>query len=239
MVWGELGAEATWENGLLAEIIAMGMELQGIAWRADGTDSEEALEQVRAVASRGEQYRRADEAHGDLLGKLRARMESGELDGVAAEEMGKRAGKAVYREADGDGHDHDVCEPVPDGGEPRGAGENRAGNGAGAGKHGRNPAEGTHDGGEMQEQWKDMLERHVDRDLEAYEAWYTEEVKVAEGKRKEVEDRRREAAAVAEREVAKMAQEREERNKLMQKEREEKERENRRAKPACDAAHGE
>ena len=96
VVWGELGTEATWANGHLAEIIAMGMELQGIAWRADGTDSEEALEQVRAVASRGEQYRRADEAHGDLMGKLRIRIESGEMDGEVAEEMGKRAGKAVY-----------------------------------------------------------------------------------------------------------------------------------------------
>ena len=60
VVWGELGTEAKWSNGLLAEIIAMGMELQGIAWRAEGTDTKEALEQVRAVASRGEQYRRAD-----------------------------------------------------------------------------------------------------------------------------------------------------------------------------------
>ena len=59
--WGELGAEATWDNGLLAEVIAMGMELQGIAWRADRTDTIEALEQLRAVASRGEQYKRADE----------------------------------------------------------------------------------------------------------------------------------------------------------------------------------
>jgi hypothetical protein len=228
VVWGELGAEATWENGLLAEIIAMGMELQGIAWRADGTDSEEALEQVRAVASRGEQYRRADEAHGDLLGKLRARMESGELDGVAAEEMGKRAGKAVFARRMGmatitmcasqyqTAESHEALEKI--------------------GREMQRELESL--GGillnlhltaeEMQEQWKDMLERRVDRDMEDYEAWYAAEVKVAQGKRAEVEDRLREAAAVAEREVAKVAQEREVRNKQAQKEREEKERENRR-----------
>ena len=42
-----------------------------------------------------------------------------------------------------------------------------------------------------------------------------------------MEDRRREAAAIAEREVAKVAQEREARNALIQKEREEKERQSR------------
>ena len=84
VVCGELGTEATWKNGQLAQIIAMGMELEGIAWRADGMDMEEALTCVRAVASRGEQYRRTDETHGDLLAKVRDRMASGELEGETA-----------------------------------------------------------------------------------------------------------------------------------------------------------
>jgi len=228
VVWGELGTEATWANGQLAEVIAMGMELQGIAWRADGTDTEEALEQVRAVASRGEQYRRVDEAHGDLMGRLRYKMECGELEEEVAEEMGKRAGKAVYDRRMGMAmvtmcasqyqtvESHEALEKI--GRDVERDLESMGGI----------LLKGHTAAREMQEQWKERIGRRVGKDLNAYETWYTEEVKVAEGKRKEAEDKRREAAAVAEREVAKMAREREERNRLMQKEREEKERENRR-----------
>ena len=227
VVWGELGADAAWENGQLAEIIAMGMELQGIAWRADGTDSEEALTQVRAVASRGEQYRRADEAHGNLMGKLRARLESGEMEEEVAEEMGKRAGRAVYARRMGMAtitmcasqyqtvESHEALEKI--GHEIERDLESMGGI----------LLRGYATAGEMQAQWKDMLEKHVGRELNAYETWYTEEVKVAAGKRQEAEYIRRQAAAVAELEVEKLAREREERDRAMQKEREEKEREGR------------
>ena len=228
-VWGELGAAATWDNGLLAEIIAMGMELQGIAWGADKMDTDEALGQMRAVASRGEQYRRADEAHGELLSKLRSRMESGELEREAAEEMGMRAGKAVYARRLGMAmvtmcaSQHQTVESN-EALEKIGWDIEREMESMGAAllSVGQQTTEG------LKEQWKTMLERHVGGELNAYEEWYMGGVKVAEARRKEAEYRQQEAEENARREVERVAAEREARDKLLQKEKEERERENRR-----------
>ena len=122
------------------------------------------------------------------MGKLRIRMENGEMDGVVAEEMGKRAGKAVYARRMGMAtitmcasqyqtvESHEALEKI--GRELERELESMGGV----------LLKGHMTSGELQEQWRDILERHVDGDLNAYEAWYTEEVKVAEVKRKEVED---------------------------------------------------
>ena len=226
VVWGELGAEATWKNAQIAQIIAMGMELEGIAWRADGTDTEEALACVRAVASRGEQYRRTDEAHGELVKKVRERMASGELEGETAAEMGKCAGAAIYARRMGMAMVAMCASQYP-------TVESNEALGTIAKELER---EIERVGGILlmvagnetrKEAWRTAMDRRVGADLSTYDTWFTAETKLAEAGRREIQEKLRAAQQEAARDLRVAAMAKAERERVMEEERKEREKERR------------